>query len=359
MRARLPTLAFLLVFTLALPALAADLFAVTGVPVDVSAGSAAEARNQALATGQRQALRAMLERLTLREDHARLPAINEALVNQTVQGFEIADERTSATRYIARLSVSFRAAEIRGVLRRAGIPHSETRSPPLVVLPVLHTGERAELWSDPNPWREAWNARAPGDGLVPFTMPLGDLGDLQAIDVDKAVAGDEAALKAIAARHGSGDVLVAEATPSGQEVTVAMHHYAGETRHTIDVFALEGPADAGASYGGAVREAMARFEDAWKRETMIQHDRVAALAVSVPLGGIADWVKVRQRLGEAAEVSGYEINALTARQANLTLNYFGDPRRLRAALAARQLELVEADGFWTLRLPKTAAAPAP
>ena len=87
MRARLPITVFLLFFFLAGPLQAADLFTVSGVPVDATAASAADARNQALAVGQRATLRTMLQRLTLREDQSRLPRIDEALVNRTVQGF--------------------------------------------------------------------------------------------------------------------------------------------------------------------------------------------------------------------------------------------------------------------------------
>lgn len=358
MRARLPITVFLLFFFLAGPLQAADLFTVSGVPVDATAASAADARNQALAVGQRAALRTMLQRLTLREDQSRLPRIDEALVNRTVQGFEIADERTSATRYIARLSVSFRPAEIRGLLRQAGIGYSETRSLTTVVLPVFQSGDRKELWSDPNPWREAWAARAPLDGLVQFAVPVGDIGDLQAIDAERAVAGDADALKAIAARYGKGDVLVAVASPDLNQVAVEMHHYGQEQRHSVEQFPLSGPADSPESYAAAVAEAASRFEDVWKRETLIQLDRTATLAVTVPLGGIADWIKVRQRLAETAEVSRYDIGALTAREASLTLYYFGDPRRLRAALAGHQLDLGESGGFYTLR-PVDAAAKAP
>ena len=50
-----------------------DVFVVQGIKVDVTAESTAAARDQALASGERLAFRELLERLTIRADHERLP----------------------------------------------------------------------------------------------------------------------------------------------------------------------------------------------------------------------------------------------------------------------------------------------
>src|SRR3546814_7364530 len=75
----------------------ADPFTVAKVPVDASADSAAAARPIAIAEGERRAFTLLLRRLTLPEDADRLPRASETLLNQIISGFEIGDERTSAT----------------------------------------------------------------------------------------------------------------------------------------------------------------------------------------------------------------------------------------------------------------------
>jgi hypothetical protein len=350
MRATIAALIFLLCTAFSGAVRAADLFTVSGLPVEATAGSAAEARPQALAAGQRVALRTMLRRLTHSSDHARLPAPTDALVNETVQGIQIAEERTAPTRYIAKLNVTFRPAAIRSLLRSAGIGYSETPTGPLLVLAVLRDGERLALWDEPNPWRTAWNAMAPDDGLATFIPPVGDLGDAQAIDAQRAVDGDDAALRAIAGRYERSDVLIAEATPaSNGAVDIVLRQIGRGGRVTVFSTRLGEPVDQPESFAAAVREAVARFEDDWKRETQIQLDRPAQLVATAPLGGLNDWILVRQRLSETPEVSSYEVDALTTKSATLTLNYFGEPRRLAAALAGRGLTLSSGDGAWVLR----------
>ena len=51
-------------------------FEVRGVPVDVTAQNAAQARNEALALGQHKAFRRLLERLTLLKDFKKLHNLN-------------------------------------------------------------------------------------------------------------------------------------------------------------------------------------------------------------------------------------------------------------------------------------------
>ncbi len=155
-----------------------DVFTVTPVPVDVTAGNAAAARDQAVGEGEQQAFQLLLARLTLAADRGRLPKASVAQLNELVQGFEVAHERRSGVRYLADFAVHFRAEAIRQLLRKAGIGFAETMSKPLVILAVLHDGERTVLWDDPNPWRDAWANIKPPLGLVPLVRPVGELGDV-------------------------------------------------------------------------------------------------------------------------------------------------------------------------------------
>ena len=323
---------------------------VSAVPVDATAASATEARNAAVARGQREAFRLLIQSLVAREDQRRTPQINDARLNDMVQGFEIADERTSATRYIARLTVAFRPAAVRQFLREAGLPYTETPGKPVLVLPVYQAGDVRRLFDDPNPWREAWATREGHDGLVPMVLPVGDLGDVGAVTVDQALAGDEAALNKLAQRYGAGDVLVLEASVEGARVGIGTHRYTrGADSHVVDSFALPAPGDAGA-FKDIVREIAQRVEDDWKKRTAIRFDTTGTLAVTVPLSSLADLVAVRQKLGEAAEIESYDIGTLTRTSAQLVLKHFGEPARLATALGARDLELSSGrDGFWTLR----------
>ena len=91
-----------------------DVFEVRDVAVDVTAETAAQAREQAHAEGQAGAFRTLLERLTLRIEHEGLPKLKADEIASYIKDFSVADEKTSSVRYLARLTFHFKPKEVRG-----------------------------------------------------------------------------------------------------------------------------------------------------------------------------------------------------------------------------------------------------
>jgi hypothetical protein len=340
------------VLLLALPARAADVFTVGPVPVDATGKSAAEAREQARIDGQRRAFRTLIERLTLASDRARIPRVDDATLNNLVQDLAVANERSSAVRYLADLTFRFRPEPVRRLLRGASVPFAETPSKPVVVLPVLGGEGSPVLWDSPNPWRDAWANRRAQGGLVTFIVPTGDLSDLSAVDAPQAIAGDKSAFDQIARLHGNGDVLVTEARIRGQGAveTVTTRYGAGGGPQGV---AQTWRANQGESEGDllarAVEGVAASVEDAWKQENLLRYGQEATLAVSVPVQSIDDWVGVRERLSGIPAVQRADLVSLNRNEARIDLRYLGDPAQLKLALAQRDLVLEEGSPNWTLR----------
>src|SRR3546814_140056 len=219
---RLLPLALLFVLVLGLRPLGAqergDMFTVSDVAVDVTAGTAAAAREQAFVDGQRKAFRILLDRLgadATRIDPETLP---ESQMTQVLQGFQVDQESTSAGRYVATLTYQFRPEEVRRLLQGQGIAFTETRSKPVVVIPIYRSDAGTRLWDSPNPWLDAWLDFPGGERLVPLVVPFGDLQDIRDVRAENALSGDRAALQAIADRHGAGSAPVAGAEPGAGEV---------------------------------------------------------------------------------------------------------------------------------------------
>lgn len=332
------------------------LYTVTRVAVDATAANAAAARGQALLDGQRWAWTALMERLTLAGDRDRLPAMNDAALAALVQGIEIADERTSATRYIARLNVRFKPDGVRQYLRDAAIPYSETVSKPLLIVPVFEFEGARQLWEDANPWRKAWAARERAAGLLRLILPLGDLADSIVMDPDRALAGDAAGLAALTQRYGLSDAMVAFASLQGDQavdeprVQVTLLRLRPDGRETLtEAYAGGSFADIGSVLAQVVDFIATRLEDEWKQATLLRPEAGSTLDVTVPLTSMDEWLAVRERLEAMTELRQVEVLALNRAGAKVVLHYFGDPARLKIALAQRDLELAQSGDAWTLR----------
>ncbi len=156
---------------------AADLYTIKGVHVDVTAASATDARSIAQANAQRDALGALMRRLTLASDWSRLPQVNDTTVQNAVRGFQVAGEKSSSTRYIADLNVSFNPSAVRSLLRGAGILYGETQAKQALLVPVYVKDGKPALWDDVNLWRDALNRSDLENAITPFLLPVGDIED--------------------------------------------------------------------------------------------------------------------------------------------------------------------------------------
>ncbi|MCA8933138.1 MAG: DUF2066 domain-containing protein, partial [Rhodospirillaceae bacterium] len=203
-----------------------DEYIVTGVEVDVTAQTAAAARDRAFLDGQRQALALLVARQANLSGPWDTSALTDDQISRMVQGFQVDSETAGAGRYRASLTYIFQPSPIRQLLSQSALqPEIPVSGPverlpmasgPVVVLPVLSGASGDQLWDSPNPWREAWLNLDPGVLGADIIVPFGDLQDITAVSTGQATGGDTAALQAIADIYGAGETVVAVAEPAAQ-----------------------------------------------------------------------------------------------------------------------------------------------
>ncbi len=289
---------------------------------------------------------------------ARVPRLDEATLNRLVRSIDVSNERASAVRYLASLTVRFNPAAVRDVLTQAGIAFTETRARPVLLIPVYAVGGSTILFEDRNPWREAWERRPARDTLMPIMVPLGDLRDIADLDVKSAVAGDPAKLEAIARRYGAADTAVAVANVSLDPVTSKPTVALTVTRHTpgadstlVDSFTGEAGDRGEALLAKAVDWVERELERLWKEENAIgpggdEHQ----LTVTVPIASLAEWTEIRRRLAGIGLVRKADVLQVTRQEGRIALTYVGETGQLKSALAQRDLDLIEGIGEATVRL---------
>ena len=353
------------------------------VKVDASNEVIGKARDAARLDGQRRALTALAERLSSGSGAAKLPKLDDKAITDMVASFEVANERMSAVRYVADVTYHFRRDEVDRVLQKAGIGVAgevgASSGKPLVMLPVYQSGAAAMLWDDPNPWREAWAQRPPaasgGTSAVQFAVPLGDASDIAVIDAAKARAGNSAALAKIAQQNGGDEAIVILATPrglgggpgasqadkpGGLEVTVRRYR-AGQP---VDVHADSVTMNPGEArddfYRRAVAAIAADIEGGWKKGPVPGYSQQGSLTAIMPITGLDDWVRVRERLAGLPAIRKLALVALSLQEATIEIEYLGSVDQLKTSLAETNLELVRGDppGQQTWRLARSGAPAA-
>jgi hypothetical protein len=350
------------------------------VTVDATAANAVAARRLARLAGERRALTQVVGQIA-GASVVQLPKLSDDAVTDMVKSFSVAHERMSAVRYTADYTFHFHPDKVRRLMRHVSFAAAPAPSPTsasptampvaaaagdirrIVVLPVYEDedGAQAVLWGEPNPWRDAWSGYTNGSAPVRLIVPLGGVGDLAAIDAQRAEAGQPDALAAIARRNGGDAVIVALATPQRNAGTLAgvavrLKEYRGS--QLIDSSTENVAAVPGEDQTALFRRAVAATAGAIEGEAAAAGStEKASIAAVVPIASLGDWVAVRQRLATVPVIRKIALLSLNREEARVRLSYVGSPDQLKSALAAVDLALDGGPADWRLHPADAADSP--
>ena len=319
------------------------MFSAGGIKVDVTAETAAKAREQALQDGQKRALMVVMERITpdyVVEQLAEL--VPDDIINM-VRDMSVSNEKTSSVRYMATLDVSFNADAVRDLLRQNGLPYVRTSGKQLLILPVYKRSPAASpvLWDEDNPWLRAWSNRTVESYMIPLTVPAGDLADNNLLNVEQVVQGDLKAAENLAKRYEAEGILVVRMTRNGAVFTVDAMAMDEATASEIKNFSFTLPLkkNTAATYANAVKKVVNHLENVWKRDQMVQFNEVTPLVAMVPVSTVKQWTVIQKRLDRIPLISSYNLQAARAGVLQLTIFFAENLERLQKEMAKRMLKL--------------------
>ncbi|MEO0413239.1 MAG: DUF2066 domain-containing protein [Pseudomonadota bacterium] len=334
-----------------------SIFTINNVPVDVTSNSAAAARQSAIAQSRRIAFSQIFSKLVAREDLALEPALTNAELADLVRAIDVTDERSSATRYVAALSVSFDAEKLTALLERLNVTFTDSQTPPISLVPIAHYGGLPLLHSPDNVWLIAWQ-RSPtrAASLVDYVLP--DPGPLykRHISALSARQAPPQALIDLITLQKARDVLLAFADI---RLDMATRRYVG----TFDI--RRGPGQAPfmsfelsqeseetpqEMLERAIAAVDGELSALWKRQLLVEFSQARNVSVIAQFEAAQDWQAIRAVLSSSRRLRNVRVPSLTLRRADITARFFGSFDALEEAFALRGLRLVdEGADQWRIR----------
>ncbi len=329
--------------------LALDGYTIRDIAVDVTAGDAVAARARAMDEAQRRGLVRLMDELT--GGGSGSPDIASLDLNRLVRSIDVEEEQLAATRYIAKLTVTYDRDAIDEALQNARAPMVLGPAEPLLIVPAIDRGQGPEFWGPADAWRAAWRGGDVGIGLLDVRLPSGDANDQAVLNPEIYQEDAEGSLRRLAERHGAAGALVVLVTPSGP----------AEAPEALDLSlprAVDWPApplggrfvaDRGDVYAQAANAAANALEKDWQDDNLVRLDNLATVSLRVPLAGLSDWVQVRQGMESLPEVRETVVRRLSQREATLELRYIGGREALFDALGANGMRVSQEANEWRLR----------
>ena len=338
------------------PVAAGNVFQVDRIKVDVSATSTTLARSTALQHGQERALAIAMRRLAKQEEWDKLPDIRTLDIENMVEVLRISDEKTGPTRYLATLSIQFKSAPLRDLLRSYGVAVTEVQSKPALLLPVLEDLQGLQAWGE-HWWQTAWRAYDIENNPAPLLLPLGDLDDSLIANAEDILIGDPAKLQMLNDRYGTQTIIVAHALADVEGQLGVTAYIFGEEDSDVIVRTYrtgELHEDMGQV---AIDEIASALAERWKQVAAVASDEKQTLRVRAVYPSLREWTRLLLRLNEAKLVRDLTIVELAKSYAYIDLAYIGSVTQLGGNLGQRGLVLAESEFGWTVIAEESLVVP--
>ena len=333
-------------------------FGVSGITIDTTAATAAEAQTNGITEAASLGFQRVLNRL-LRSDIAVEAFLAEASIDQFVDFYHISEENSLEGRYIAVLDYCFDATRLRAAFRAAGLEWAELKSPRILVLPVWLAPDGARAWQVDNEWLAGWrDVVETADGLVDFTLLKPTILNERSLRAEDIVAADRVTLRRAATVAGAEQIMLVTARLDydGSQPMLAVDgelFTAGAEALTVLARMVDRPVydNLSEQLDFARKQILSELETGWHRANIIEGGETRKITVSVPVSGLQDWVSRLEAFRSLAVIDKVVIRKLDMTGGLVSLSFVGNDAAIANALAARNLRLVRREDGSTVIKP--------
>lgn len=332
-----------------------SVFQVKDVAVDVTARSASDARTVAILQGERMAFSRLFRKLVAEEDWALEPTLANEDLTALVQGFDVSDERSSSTRYLANLNVTFDAEKIRSYLGSLGVSFAETRTRPTLILPLLTYAGTDVLWGSQNTWMQAWRDYPLSASLINYHLPENSAADWTTLSPRHLHAKRTDRVNAAMARYDVSDVILAHAElkraalPGSASLNISISR--GQALSPLfELLVSQQPGeDVAQMMHRAIERIDATLSEAWKSRVLIQYGSQQHIEAHVAVEDFTSWRAMVAKLETIPQIRDLSVDSLGFDTAQLSFDFYGGIEQLRVAMEEQGLTLrEESEGAWRI-----------
>ncbi len=332
------------------------LFTVENVEVDVTADNALNARNQAFEQAQVKAFGVLVERMMSEGGAESYKTPDPMTISTLIKDYEITREKLSSVRYIGNYTFRFKENAVRNLFNKSNQTYTDVQSKPLLILPFYKTGAQTKLWSADNFWIQAWARSKSAGALVPMVVPIGDLEDVRDIGDHESMVYSANNLSNMLKRYKAGEAVIIIATADSHLSMITNNNQPASGSLAIDIYRTDRnvPEHVNQIVLGArndqtlsqvldeaVKQTQTFLKKDWKAKTLATAGQTGSINVTVPIRTLNDWAEIQSLLGRVGSVRNITVKSLSPRQAQIQLDYQGDPQRLALALDQADLALTQ------------------
>jgi Uncharacterized protein conserved in bacteria (DUF2066) len=327
------------------------------------AEGALEAKQKALAEAERKAVFAALDKVDTKHAREMYRTIRAEDMSQFVISLTTTREVQKAGSYEADILYRIDEEKILALMGHTESLNATAAGDPtgngLLILPSYDAGGSLLLFEKENIWRAIINnvALEVGQGLL--VLPFGDKDDKALLNDATILAGDRAALTALARRYGTRNVVIAAARSRNVEgmpvVEITLRKPAG--RAPEEPIVLMYKADSALETLDIVLARAAKDVTLKLRESLEDYSLFASpkdkahksVVIRAQYRSGDEWRRMLRAFESVPTLEALQVGSVGVNTAQLTLFFKGESNLIQRTLQARNMTVEEAGAFWVVR----------
>lgn len=313
-------------------AMAADMFTVYDIEVSGSGADAKTAKEQAVLSGEKQALDILLQRIVPSYESGSMPEIADSTLSDMVQGIEVDNEKITQSYYKATLGISFNKSYVVNFLEQNGLKYIDSKVAPVVVLPVLVVNQENILWQNDNLWKTAWQKVLKEEGYFSnFQIPNGDETDISLINSTELLNGTspesdmESRVNSFKQKYKADKILIALAelngsysNPLGIKITIS---YLGSDSDTKSQYFPNNGLSLDDLMKSSLSDIIRTLDESSKQNLVSSSSSKNQVRAFITIDSINDWVNVSKNIKSLNTVNNFIVEGLTSQYAIVLISY--------------------------------------
>ena len=315
-----------------------EAFLIANHHAEAEASTGNLARKQATDEALKSAWRKLINRLVIAgQDITPLMQIEPINV---VLYMRVQNETVLTTRYIADLDYCFDRELVRQLFREYNIAYAELVSDRIMLLPIFISGDRTNLWKQPNPWKNTLERILPNhNGLVQLSIPSGLILERR-ITGQGIIADPKSAIATAASLDNVSMVLLTSArvtiASSGLELAVTGGLYDRDGNQLAELEETSMPVtnstDLPKYLDQLGQDMIANIEQVWRQVNLVDLNAQNMMRLSVTITSLEEWFQLLTRLENLSPVETVQLRQLSADEAVMDITINGSPEAMDYAL---------------------------
>ena len=101
-------------------------------------------------------------------------------------------------------------------------------------------------------------------------------------------------------------------------------------------------------FRAAIFDVVQNLQEGWKDQNILDRSIQNKLAITSKISGLQDWIKIKDTASSIPAVEQISVRELSVGNVFWEISFVGDLVQLKTALAQRDLQLQNEEGYWTL-----------